>query len=106
MRGKYVERRFGWDCHGLPIENIIEKEEGIKSKRDIEALGVGKFNSMCREAVQRFTSDWRTAGELYFSRPELRRSHGRQTVGSTGKNTHSLARVATADVSHSGPREV
>lgn len=63
MKGKYVERRFGWDCHGLPIENIIEKENKLTSKKDIEALGVGKFNDLCRSAVQRYTGDWRKVVE-------------------------------------------
>lgn len=59
MRGKFVQRRFGWDCHGLPIENLIEKEEKLQSKKDIEALGVDRFNGLCRSAVQRYTNEWR-----------------------------------------------
>ncbi len=63
MRGKRVERRFGWDCHGLPIENIIEKEHGIAGKPDIEKMGVAAFNQLCRSAVQRYTTEWRVAVE-------------------------------------------
>lgn len=63
MRGKYVKRRFGWDCHGLPIENLIEKEEKLTSKKDIEELGVGTFNDLCRGAVQRYTKEWREVVE-------------------------------------------
>ncbi|MBI1812304.1 class I tRNA ligase family protein [Candidatus Peregrinibacteria bacterium] len=63
MRGKRVDRRFGWDCHGLPIENIIEKEHGIKSKKEIEAMGVKAFNDLCRSAVQRHTKEWRVVVE-------------------------------------------
>ena len=48
MKGNLVERKWGWDCHGLPIENIVEKELGSKSKRDIEKMGVDKFNETCR----------------------------------------------------------
>ena len=51
MRGFHVKRRWGWDCHGLPIENMIEKRLGLKSKKDIEAMGVEKFNETCRSAV-------------------------------------------------------
>ncbi|MBP7811978.1 MAG: class I tRNA ligase family protein, partial [Candidatus Moranbacteria bacterium] len=51
MRGFQVERKWGWDCHGLPIENIAEKALGIKHKKDIEALGVAKFNDFCRSTV-------------------------------------------------------
>ncbi|MDD5751359.1 MAG: GNAT family N-acetyltransferase, partial [Candidatus Peribacteraceae bacterium] len=63
MRGKYVERRFGWDCHGLPVENIIEQEKGIKSHKEIEEMGVDVFNGLCRTAVQRYTKEWRTVVE-------------------------------------------
>lgn len=60
MRGKYVERRFGWDCHGLPIENIVEKKLGIAGKQDIEEkVGIHDFNEECRANVFGFASDWR-----------------------------------------------
>lgn len=59
MRGKKVERRFGWDCHGLPVENLIEKELGINSKHEIEAYGIAKFNDKCKDSVLRYTSEWR-----------------------------------------------
>ncbi len=58
MRGKKVERVWGWDCHGLPIENIVEKELGSKSKKDIEEMGVGKFNEMCRSKVLTYVEEW------------------------------------------------
>ena len=63
MKGKYVKRRFGWDCHGLPIENLVEKEKDLKSKRDIEELGIGCFNEFCRSSVQRYTKEWRSTVE-------------------------------------------
>ena len=59
MKGKKVERRFGWDCHGLPVENLIEKELGLNSKTDIERYGVAKFNEDCRAAVLRYVKEWR-----------------------------------------------
>lgn len=58
MRGYYVERKWGWDCHGLPIENIVEKEMGSQKKKDIEALGVDKFNEMCRSKVLGYVDEW------------------------------------------------
>ncbi len=58
MRGFKVERRVGWDCHGLPVENLIEKELGIKSKKEIEEMGVEKFNAACRSAVFRSVHDF------------------------------------------------
>ena len=58
MRGYSVPRKGGWDCHGLPVELEVEKELGLKSKRDIEAYGIEKFNARCRESVLRYVSDW------------------------------------------------
>ncbi|MDP6561634.1 MAG: class I tRNA ligase family protein [Candidatus Peribacteraceae bacterium] len=63
MRGKQVQRRFGWDCHGLPIENLIEKEHDIKDKQQIEEMGIGAFNDLCRGAVQRYSCEWRQVVE-------------------------------------------
>ncbi|ULQ59862.1 isoleucine--tRNA ligase [Brucepastera parasyntrophica] len=59
MKGKKVERRFGWDCHGLPVENLIEKELGLNSKTDIEKYGVAEFNEACRASVLRYVHEWR-----------------------------------------------
>ena len=59
MKGKKVERRFGWDCHGLPVENLIEKDLGINSKHEIEAYGIDKFNDKCKASVLKYTSEWR-----------------------------------------------
>ncbi|EKE25248.1 MAG: hypothetical protein ACD_5C00238G0001, partial [uncultured bacterium] len=59
MRGFHVDRKWGWDCHGLPIENIVEKEMGSKSKSEIEKLGVEKFNELCRSKVLKYVDDWK-----------------------------------------------
>lgn len=58
MKGYRVERKWGWDCHGLPIENIAEKELGIKRKTEIEKMGVEKFNEFCRSKVLKYVSEW------------------------------------------------
>ncbi|MDO9231035.1 MAG: isoleucine--tRNA ligase [bacterium] len=58
MKGRYVPRKWGWDCHGLPIENIVEKELGSKAKKDIEEMGVDKFNDLCRSKVLTYVSEW------------------------------------------------
>jgi isoleucyl-tRNA synthetase len=58
MQGYDVERRFGWDTHGLPIESLIESELGIHGRAEIEAYGVPKFNAACRAGVLRFTKEW------------------------------------------------
>ncbi|HEY3503890.1 MAG TPA: isoleucine--tRNA ligase [Actinocatenispora sp.] len=59
MRGNRVERRFGWDCHGLPAEVEAEKQLGITSKAEVLALGVEKFNEVTRDSVLRYTAEWR-----------------------------------------------
>lgn len=59
MKGFRVERRFGWDCHGLPVENLIEKELGLNSKTDIEKYGIDKFNEACRASVLRYVKEWK-----------------------------------------------
>jgi isoleucyl-tRNA synthetase len=59
MKGFSVERRFGWDCHGLPIESLVEDQLGVHGRVEIEALGVPKFNAACRAGVLRYTEEWR-----------------------------------------------
>ncbi len=59
MRGYRVERKGGWDCHGLPVELEVEKELGLTGKPDIERYGVEEFNKLCRESVFRFVDEWR-----------------------------------------------
>ena len=59
MQGYRVRRRWGWDCHGLPVENLIEKELGLKSKKDIVDYGLGKFNAKAQESVMRYADEWR-----------------------------------------------
>lgn len=59
MRGKYVARRWGWDCHGLPIENIVEKDLKISGKKDIEKLGIGKFNQYAKSKVLEYVGEWK-----------------------------------------------
>ncbi|AVM00987.1 isoleucine--tRNA ligase [Gordonia iterans] len=59
MRGKKVDRRFGWDTHGLPAELEAERQLGITDKSEIEVMGVDKFNEYCRDSVLRYTGEWR-----------------------------------------------
>ncbi len=58
MRGNYVRRRWGWDCHGLPIENMVEKNLKISGKKQIEEIGVDRFNQVCRENVLKYAEEW------------------------------------------------
>ena len=58
MLGKYCERTFGWDCHGLPVEYEMEKELKLSGKKEIENYGIDKFNEACRGIVLRYTAEW------------------------------------------------
>lgn len=58
MKGYYVPRRFGWDCHGLPVENEIEKAKELSGAASIETFGIGAFNEECRSIVLRYTQQW------------------------------------------------
>ncbi|RJK96813.1 isoleucine--tRNA ligase [Vallicoccus soli] len=58
MKGRFVERKAGWDCHGLPVEIAVEKELGFSGKRDIEAYGVAEFNARCRASVERHVDEF------------------------------------------------
>ena len=59
MRGKYVERRFGWDTHGLPIEALAQDALGVAGAPEIKKLGIDKFNEQCRSMVLKYVSEWR-----------------------------------------------
>ena len=58
MRGFKVERRFGWDCHGLPVENLIEKKLKLDDKNAIQEYGEDNFCESCRDSVLRYTGEW------------------------------------------------
>jgi isoleucyl-tRNA synthetase len=59
MKGYSVPRRFGWDCHGLPVENEINKTMNIKSNKDVHAMGIAAYNAACRGIVQRYSEEWK-----------------------------------------------
>ncbi len=59
MQGYKIERKWGWDCHGLPVENEVEKELGLGSKTAIEEYGIDKFNEYCRKIVLKYADDWK-----------------------------------------------
>src|ERR1700753_3153673 len=59
MKGFKVPRRFGWDCHGLPVENEIEKSHNLTGAASIEAFGIANFNEECRKIVLRYTEQWK-----------------------------------------------
>ncbi len=59
MQGYHVSRRWGWDCHGLPVENLVEKELDLKSRKDILDYGIEKFNEVAKGSVLRYAEDWR-----------------------------------------------
>ena len=58
QHGHHVERRFGWDTHGLPVEYEIDKTLGIKGPEDVARMGIAAYNAECRKIVMRYSSDW------------------------------------------------
>ena len=60
MKGHYVERRFGWDTHGVPIEYEIDKKLGMSGKDAVEKYGIAEYNAQCRAIVMRYSEEWRT----------------------------------------------
>jgi isoleucyl-tRNA synthetase len=56
--GHHVTRRFGWDCHGLPVEYEIDKKLNIKTRQDVMDMGIGKYNEECRSIVMRYSKEW------------------------------------------------
>ena len=63
--GHHVERKFGWDCHGLPVEYEIDKQFNIAGKKDVMAMGIANYNEKCRSIVQRYTSEWESTVERF-----------------------------------------
>jgi isoleucyl-tRNA synthetase len=63
MKGYHVERKAGWDTHGLPVELEIERKLGISGKQQIEEFGIDKFNELCRQSVFEYVDDWRRFSE-------------------------------------------
>lgn len=63
MKGYYVPRKAGWDTHGLPVELEVEKELNINSKKEIEEIGIEKFNRLCRQSVMKYEEDWKKLTE-------------------------------------------
>src|SRR3954465_7120109 len=63
MRGYRVDRKGGWDCHGLPVEIAVEQKLGLETKADIERVGIAEFNRLCRESVFEYLQDWNALTE-------------------------------------------
>src|SRR3989344_4726949 len=59
MKGRHARRVWGWDCHGLPVEVLVEKELGLAHKKDIERFGIEKFNEAARVSVLRYEEEWK-----------------------------------------------
>ena len=60
MKGYYIERRFGWDCHGLPVEYEIDKKMGMSAQETVKKIGIKAYNDECRSIVQRYSKEWET----------------------------------------------
>lgn len=58
QQGYHVERRFGWDCHGLPVEYEIDKTLNIRGPEDVARMGIATYNNECRKIVMRYANEW------------------------------------------------
>ena len=65
QRGRYCSRRFGWDCHGLPIETLINKKLNISTKKELLDIGIEKYNAECRKIVMTYADDWKYYTERF-----------------------------------------
>lgn len=61
MNGYYVERRFGWDCHGLPVEYEIDKKLNITGPEDVKKMGIANYNKECRAIVMTYSKEWQVS---------------------------------------------
>jgi isoleucyl-tRNA synthetase len=59
MKGRYVQRRFGWDTHGVPIEFEIDKKRGMSGKDAVEKFGIKQYNADCKAIVMKYSGEWR-----------------------------------------------
>ena len=106
MRGYLVERKGGWDTHGLPVEIAVEKELGISSKAEIEAYGIAEFNQKCRESVFTFLEDWNALTERIGFWVDL--DHAYRTLDPTYVESvwWALRQIADKDLLYEGHKVV
>ncbi len=106
MRGRLVQRRGGWDCHGLPVEIAVEKQLGITRKEEIERYGIAEFNQKCRESVFEFLEDWNALTERIGFWLDL--EHAYRTLDSTYIESvwSSLKAIADAGMLYEGHKVV
>ena len=102
MRGKYVERRFGWDTHGLPIEALAQEALGVAGAPEIKKLGVDKFNEQCRSMVLKYVGEWRKTvtrmGRWVDFDNDYKRSPSGGSSSSSGTKAASTSRTASCRI--------
>ena len=109
MRGYRVERKGGWDCHGLPVEIAVEQKLGISSKAEIEeTIGIERFNAECRESVFTFLEEWNRLTERigFWLDLDARLPHARRElhrVGLVGARADRRARACSTRATRSSP---
>jgi isoleucyl-tRNA synthetase len=106
MKGKRVERKGGWDCHGLPVEIAVEQELGIRHKLEIEEYGIARFNAKCRESVFKYLEEWNRLTERIGFWIDL--EHAYRTMDETYVESvwWALARIAERDLLYEGHKVV
>jgi isoleucyl-tRNA synthetase len=106
MRGYQVDRRGGWDTHGLPVEIAVEQQLGLTNKHEIEAYGIAEFNAKCRESVFEFLEDWNALTERIGFWVDL--EHAYRTLDATYIESvwWALKQIADKDLLYEGHRVV
>ncbi len=106
MRGFQVDRRGGWDTHGLPVEIAVEQQLGLTNKHEIEAYGIAEFNAKCRESVFEFLEDWNALTERIGFWVDL--EHAYRTLDPTYIESvwWALKQIADKDLLYEGHRVV
>ena len=99
MKGHFVERRFGWDTHGVPIEYEIDKKLGMSGLEAVEKLGIEKYNEECRSIVMRYAAEWRETVErlgrwIDFDNDYKVRTETRQPIKQSRIILHELLTLA------------
>ena len=106
MRGSFVERRGGWDCHGLPVELEVEKQLGISGKPEIEAYGIAEFNRRCRDSVLTYLEEWERLTERIGMWIDTDRAYRTMDTPYIESVWWSLAQMAARDLIYESDKVV
>ena len=106
MRGRFVDRRWGWDCHGLPVEYEVEKKLGINGKSEILEYGIDRFTRMCRDSVLEYTEEWETLVGRIGRWVDFRRQYKTMDLDYMESVLHIFSELYRTDQVYASPKVV